>query len=98
MVRAVVETAKQGGDKFERPYIGATFQNVTSDVAEGLGMKQPYGALVTNVAKDGPAEKGGLQVGDVILAVDDFRIENFDGLGYRLSTAGIGKTVKLNVL
>ncbi|SDN77263.1 DegQ family serine endoprotease [Phyllobacterium sp. TAF24] len=98
MVRAVVDTAKQGGDTFQRPYIGATFQNVTSDVAEGLGMKQPYGALVTSVVKDGPAEKGGLLVGDVVLSVDDFRIENFDGLGYRLSTAGIGKTVKLGVL
>ncbi|QND52990.1 DegQ family serine endoprotease [Phyllobacterium sp. 628] len=98
MVRAVVETAKQGGDKFERPYIGATFQNVTPDVADGLGMKQPYGALVTSIVKDGPSEKGGLQVGDVVLSVDDVRIENFDGLGYRLSTAGIGKTVKLGVL
>ncbi|WP_370631875.1 DegQ family serine endoprotease [Phyllobacterium lublinensis] len=98
MVRAVVETAKGGGDTFERPYIGATFQNVTPDVAEGLGMKQPYGALVTNVGKGGPAEKGGLFVGDVVLSVDGVRIENPDGLGYRLSTAGIGKTVQLQVL
>ncbi|TDQ34327.1 DegQ family serine endoprotease [Phyllobacterium brassicacearum] len=98
MVRAVVETAKGGGDTFERPYIGATFQNVTPDVAEGLGMKQPYGALVTNIGKGGPAEKGGLLVGDVVLSVDGVRIENPDGLGYRLSTAGIGKTVQLQVL
>ncbi|WP_100001175.1 DegQ family serine endoprotease [Phyllobacterium zundukense] len=98
MVRAVVETAKGGGETFERPYIGASFQNVTPDVAEGLGMKQPYGALVTNITKGGPAEKGGLLVGDVVLSVDEMRIENPDGLGYRLSTAGIGKTVKLEVL
>ena len=98
MVRAVVETAKGGGDTFERPYIGATFQNVTPDVAEGLGMKQPYGALVTNIGKGGPSEKGGLLVGDVVLSVDGVRIENPDGLGYRLSTAGIGKTVQLQVL
>ena len=98
MVRAVVETAKGGADRFERPYIGATFQNVTPDVAEGLGMKQPYGALVTNITKGSPAEKGGLLVGDVVLTVDDVRIENPDGLGYRLTTAGIGKAVKLGVL
>jgi Do/DeqQ family serine protease len=98
MVRAVVDTAKGGADTFERPYIGAAFQNVTPDVAEGLGMKQPFGALVTNITKDGPAEKGGLLVGDVVLSVDDMRIENPDGLGYRLSTAGIGKTVKLDIL
>lgn len=98
MVRAVVDTAKGGADTFERPYIGAGFQNVTPDVAEGLGMKQPYGALVTNITKGSPAEKGGLLVGDVVLSVDDVRIENPDGLGYRLTTAGIGKTVKLDVL
>ncbi len=98
MVRAVVDTAKGGADTFERPYIGAAFQNVTPDVAEGLGMKQPYGALVTSITKDGPAEKGGLLVGDVVLSVDGVRIENPDGLGYRLTTAGIGKTVKLEVL
>jgi len=98
MVRAVVDTAKGGADTFERPYIGAGFQNVTPDVAESLGMKQPYGALVTSVTKDGPAEKGGLLVGDVVLSVDGVRIENPDGLGYRLTTAGIGKTVKLDVL
>ncbi|SDP11547.1 Do/DeqQ family serine protease [Phyllobacterium sp. YR620] len=98
MVRAVVETAKGGADRFERPYIGAAFQNVTPDVAESLGMKQPYGALVTAVTKDSPAEKGGLLVGDVVLSVDGVRIENPDGLGYRLTTAGIGKSVKFDVL
>ncbi|MEK1890153.1 MAG: DegQ family serine endoprotease [Phyllobacterium sp.] len=98
MVRAVVETAKGGADTFERPYIGAAFQNVTPDVAESLGMKQPYGALVTSVTKNGPAEKGGLLVGDVVLSVDGVRIENPDGLGYRLTTAGIGKSVKFDVL
>jgi Do/DeqQ family serine protease len=98
MVRAVVDTAKGGADRFQRPYIGASFQNVTPDVAEGLGMKQPYGALVTNITKGSPAERGGLQVGDVVLTVDDVRIENPDGLGYRLTTAGIGKAVKLGVL
>ncbi|MEP7455265.1 DegQ family serine endoprotease [Phyllobacterium sp. SB3] len=98
MVRAVVDTAKGGADTFERPYIGAAFQNVTPDVAESLGMRQPYGALVTNVTKGGPAEKGGLRVGDVVLNVDGVRIENPDGLGYRMTTAGIGKTVKFDIL
>ncbi|MGH7004882.1 MAG: DegQ family serine endoprotease, partial [Alphaproteobacteria bacterium] len=98
MVRAVVETAKGGADTFERPYIGATFQNVTPDVADGLGMRQPYGALVTNITKDGPADKAGLRVGDVVLSVDGVRIENPDGLGYRMTTAGIGKTVKFDLL
>ncbi len=51
MVRAVVEAAQNGSTSFERPYIGATFQGVTADLAEGLGMEKPYGALITAVAK-----------------------------------------------
>src|SRR5690606_20032527 len=38
MVRAVVEAARNGSTSFERPYIGATFQGVTADLAEGLGI------------------------------------------------------------
>lgn len=98
MVRVVVDTAKQGGGKFERPYMGATFQPVTSDVAESLGMQQPYGALIKALDAEGPATKAGLQVGDVVLSVDGVRIDNPDALGYRLSTSGIGKTVNIDIL
>ncbi|RCS24518.1 DegQ family serine endoprotease [Phyllobacterium salinisoli] len=98
MVRAVAETAMKGGKSFERPFIGATFQAVTPDVAESLGLPQPYGALITALNKDGPAEKAGLKVGDLILSVEGVRVDNPDVLAYRVSTAGIGNTVKLNVL
>ncbi|YBV97316.1 DegQ family serine endoprotease [Phyllobacteriaceae bacterium JZ32] len=98
MVRAVVETAKKGGKTFERPFIGATFQSVTPDVAESLGLAQPYGALITAVTNGGPAETAGLKVGDLILSVEGARVDNPDVLAYRLLTAGIGSTVKLNVM
>ncbi len=98
MVRAVVEAAQSGSTSFERPYIGATFQGVTAELAESLGMKQPYGAFITALAKDGPAEKAGLKVGDVVLAIQGARVDNNDVLGYRLSTAGIGNTVSVEIL
>ncbi len=98
MVKAVVETAKSGGDYFIRPYVGATFEPVSSDVAESLGMRKPFGALVNAVVRGGPAEKGGLKVGDVILSMDGFAVEHPDALGYRLSTTGIGKVARFEVL
>ncbi len=98
MVKAVVETAKGGGDRFVRPYIGATFEPVSSDVAESLGMRKPFGALVNSVVRGGPAERGGLKVGDVILSMDGFAVEHPDALGYRLSTTGIGKVARFEVL
>ncbi|GGA80892.1 serine endoprotease DegQ [Brucella endophytica] len=98
MVRAVVETAKKGGKSFERPFIGATFQSVTPDVADSLGLNQPYGALITAIDKGGPADKAGLKVGDLILSADGQRVDNPDVLAYRTLTTGIGNPIKLNVL
>lgn len=97
MVRAVVAQAKGGSDAFERPYIGASFDEVTSEMAESLGMNRPAGAIVVSVAKNGPAEQGGLSVGDVVLAINGQRIEHTDALGYRLATLAIGETVELDV-
>ena len=47
MVRAVVASAKSGNDYFERPYIGATFDAVTAQIAEALGLARPSGALIS---------------------------------------------------
>jgi len=98
LVRAVVETVRRGESHFEQPYLGASFQTITPEVAAGLEMKLPLGALVTNVAMGSPAAKAGIEVGDVILKADDVEIENPDALGYRLLTTGIGKTVNLEIL
>ncbi|MDD3446446.1 MAG: trypsin-like peptidase domain-containing protein, partial [Zavarzinia sp.] len=70
MVRSVVAAARSGG-RIVRPWLGATGQPVTSDLAAGLGLDRPRGVLVNGVAADGPAAKGGVKVGDVILSVDD---------------------------
>ncbi|SKA11275.1 DegQ family serine endoprotease [Consotaella salsifontis] len=96
MVRVFVEAAK-GGKEFERPYVGATFAPVTGDIAEAMGMARPAGALIENVAAQSPAEKAGLEPGDVVTAVGDFAIDSPDALAYRLATTGIGKTVTLSV-
>ncbi|MFK4823357.1 DegQ family serine endoprotease [Paenochrobactrum sp. BZR 588] len=98
MVKAVVDAAAAGNSSFVRPFIGATFQTITRDVADSLGMEQPYGALIAALVKDGPGEKAGLKIGDVILRVQGVRADNPDVLGYRLSTAGIGNVVELDVL
>ncbi|MCO5065909.1 MAG: DegQ family serine endoprotease [Rhizobiaceae bacterium] len=98
MVRAVMQAAFSGADKFERPYIGASFEPVTAQIAEALGMDRPSGALVAKVEQGGPAEGAGLKPGDVILAVNDAPIEHVDALGYRLATQMIGANVKLTIL
>ena len=58
MVRVVVTSAEGGSGLVKRPWLGAKLQEVTPEIAESLGLKRPSGALVANVAADGPAAQG----------------------------------------
>jgi Do/DeqQ family serine protease len=98
MVRAVVESAGNGNDFFERPYIGANFEAVTPHIAESLGMPRPTGALVSSLTDGGPAAQAGLKPGDVVLALNGRPIEHVDALGYRLATQPVDSRVELTVL
>ena len=98
LVKVFLAAADRGAKSFERPYIGATFDAVTSDVADALGLDKVRGALVTKVVEGGPAAKAGLKPGEVVTAVNGVSVEHPDALGYRLTTAGLGATVKLTVL
>ena len=51
MVKVVLRSTESGGDHVTRPWIGATFQTVTSDIAENLGLKRPRGAMVVGMVK-----------------------------------------------
>ncbi len=53
-----------------RGRIGVTIAPVTKDVAESIGLGKPAGALVRSVEKDGPADKAGVEAGDIITKVD----------------------------
>lgn len=97
LVRAFVLSAEAGRKHFDPPYIGATFQAVTPDIAEALGMEKSSGALVVSVEAEGPAAKAGLKPGDVITGFNGQTIEHPDALGYRLATASAGDQVTLDV-
>ena len=98
MARAVLEAALRGDDYFERPYVGASFQQVGPQEAEALGLERPQGALVTSVVEGGPAHGAGLRTGDVVLSMNGAAIEHPDALGYRLATQPIGSAARLEVL
>jgi serine protease Do len=58
-----------------RGRIGVTIAQVTREVAESIGLGAPRGALVQGVEKDGPADKAGVEAGDIILRVDGKAVE-----------------------
>lgn len=97
LAKVFIEAAERGDKTFERPYVGASFDAVTSDVAEAIGLKRAGGAIVTKVAKDGPAAAAGLAAGDTVIAMNGYPIQHPDALGYRMLTAGLGADAKLTV-
>ena len=98
MVKVVVTAAKQGLKQVRRPWLGASFQAVSQDIADSLGMSLPTGALVTDVVANSPAAAAGLKRGDVVGAVDGAEVDNPEAFGYRIATKPLGGTAALSVL
>jgi Do/DeqQ family serine protease len=97
MVRLVVASARSG-QRMQRPWIGAQFQAVTSDIANSLGIERPRGALVIDVAPGSPAAAADLEVSDLVLAIDGVDIADPAALTYRLTTTGVGNNAVFTVL
>jgi len=81
-----------------RGWLGVMIQRVTPDIAESLGLGQARGALVADVAKDGPALEAGLKVGDVIVEFDGHTIKESTELPMLVARTAVGKTVTLKVI
>jgi Do/DeqQ family serine protease len=90
MARVVIEQAKSGGKAVRRPWLGASLQRVTAELAEGLGLQRPSGVLITSVVEGSPAAKAGLRSGDLIVAVEGQAVDDPQSLNYRLATRPIG--------
>ncbi len=97
LVRVFAESAA-AGRKVERPWLGAKLEALSREVADSLGIERAAGAIVTKVTSGGPADKAGLQVGDVITAVDTTEVADPRAVFYRLTTRGIGKQTRFDVI
>jgi Do/DeqQ family serine protease len=91
MVQTVVQSAQQG-TKIRRPWLGASLQDVTPEIADSLGFARPEGALIVGLHQQSPLAAAGLRRGDVVTAIDDKLVENARELGYRAATARLGQS------
>jgi serine protease Do len=96
-VRSVVAQLRDKGT-VTRGWIGVQIQAVTPDIADGLGLKQATGALVSEPQKDSPAAKAGIQSGDVITSLNDAPVHDPRELARKIGTMTPGTTVKLGVV
>jgi serine protease Do len=93
----VLDQLKQYGET-RRGWLGVHVQNVTDDIAQSLGLKEPTGALVAKVSPDGPASAAGIKASDVILKFDGQTIESMRDLPRAVVGTPIGKDVPVELL
>ncbi len=92
MVKTVVASAESGSKKVRRPWLGVELQDVTPDVAEGLGFARPEGTLIVKLHPASPLLAAGLKRGDVVVAIDGKPVDSSQEFGFRVGTAQIGET------
>ena len=93
-----VSTQLKSSGKITRGWLGIAIQEITKDLAESFGMKNTNGALIAGVEKSSPAEKGGLEPGDVITKFDGKPIITSSDLPRAVGAAKPGKKAAVEVL
>lgn len=97
VARNVVDQLKTNG-KVTRGWLGVSIQDVDKNLAESFGLKRPRGALVAQVSKDSPAEKGGIREGDVIVSFNNKAIPSSSDLPHVVGLITPGTTVPVEVI
>jgi serine protease Do len=83
--------------KVERGRIGVAVQEVTRDLADSFKLAKPEGALLGGVEKGSPADRAGLQAGDVVLALDGKPVADATALARGIADHKPGDSVQLKV-
>ena len=95
-VKTVVAQLKDKGF-VSRGWVGVQIQSVTSDIAEGLGLKGTEGALVAEPQADSPAATAGIAAGDVIKALNAHPVKDAHDLAKQIGSMTPGATIRLTV-
>ncbi len=82
----------------KRQYIGVYLQELNKELLDYFGVKEEKGLLVNRITKDGPAEKAGLKIGDVIIRVDGKEVATVSGLSKLIQDKKKGDTVKIELI
>jgi serine protease DegQ len=97
LARSVMEQLLANDGVVRRGTLGIDTQNVTADIARGLGLTEARGAVVTQVYPDSAAAAAGLRVGDVIVAANGQRIDNSVALRNFQGLQAVNAAVTLDV-
>lgn len=95
----IVAMLKEHG-RIRRAFLGIATQptRITESLQQSLGLTQQRGLLLVGLDPDGPAERDGLLIGDVLIGLDDRTIEDTDALQDALGQATIGQALTVKVI
>ena len=79
----------------KRAYLGIVLQPVDKELSDAMGLEKQEGILISEVVKDSPAAKAGLQQGDIILQYNDKPIKNVTKFRNDMAMMNPGSTIKL---
>ncbi len=97
MAMRIVDALKSDG-QVTRAYLGVMPQDLDQAMATYYGLERPQGVLVAQVNDDTPAQKAGLEEGDIILQVGDKDIRNASDLRNTISLSEVGEKVNLKIV
>lgn len=97
MAQDIVEQLLEFGE-VRRGMLGIAAQPLTAALARSFGIDQRYGVVIVKVESGSPAEKSGLQIGDIILSVDGRPVKTVEGVINRLGLVRLGQEINLKLL
>lgn len=97
LAKPVVQQLIEFG-RTKRGWLGVQIQSVTDEMVEALGLSQARGALVAKVVPGGPAQKAGIDSGDVIVSFDGKAIATTNALTRSVAETPVGKTVNVEIM
>jgi serine protease Do len=96
MARDLLPQLKKG--KVVRGWLGVMIQKITLELKDKLGLESEAGALVADVSKGGPADKAGIERGDVIVSFDGKAIKEMNDLPFIVAATPVGESVSVEVV
>ncbi len=98
LVSRVVEQARAGATRFQRPWAGVTGQAVDASLAEAMGLAAPEGVVLNDLHSESPFGKAGLTSGDVILSLSGQPTNTPEEVYFRMAALGVGADALLRYI
>lgn len=97
MARPIIAQLVEKG-KVTRAWLGVGIRPVTEEVAASLGLNKPVGALITELYEGGPAERGGIQPGDLLINFGGIEVRDPAHLQQLVAEARVGESARITVM